>query len=35
MTKAQLLAYADEQGIGGLSARNNKATIIDTIEAAL
>jgi len=35
MTKAQLLGYAEENGIGGLSARSTKATMIETIEAAL
>lgn len=34
MTKAQLLNYADEQGIDGVSGRMNKADIINVIEGA-
>lgn len=34
MTKNQLLTYADENGIEGVSSRQTKSTIIETIEAA-
>lgn len=33
MTKAQLLEYAEAQGISGLSSRNTKAEIIARLEA--
>lgn len=35
MTKAQLLEYADEQGVDGLSGSMKKADIIEAIEEAL
>lgn len=35
MTKNQLLDYAAENDIEGISSRDNKSTIIETIEAAL
>lgn len=34
MTKAQLLAYAGEHGVTGVSSRNTKAEIIQSIEEA-
>lgn len=34
MTKAQLLAYAEETGVGGVSSRNTKAEIRAAIEEA-
>jgi hypothetical protein len=34
MTKAQLLSYADEQGVDGVSSRMTKAGIIEAIEGA-
>jgi len=34
MTKAQLLAYAGENGVEGVSSRNTKADIIKAIEEA-
>lgn len=34
MTKAQLLAYAGEHGVTGVSSRNNKAEIAKAIEEA-
>ena len=34
MTKAQLLDYADEHGIDGVSGAMKKADIISTIEGA-
>lgn len=35
MTKAQLLDYANENGVEGVSSRQTKSTIIEKIEAAL
>ncbi len=35
MTKSQLLDYAEEKGIEGLSSRMTKAVIIEKIEATL
>lgn len=35
MTKAQLVNYAEENGVEGVSSRLNKSTIIEKIEAAL
>lgn len=35
MTKAQLLDYADQNGVDGVSSRMNKADIISTIEGAI
>lgn len=35
MTKAQLLDYADENGIDGVSSSMRKADILETIEGAL
>ncbi len=35
MTKNELLGFAEENGIDGVSSRQNKSTIIETIEAAL
>jgi len=35
MTKARLLEYAADNGIEGVSSRQKKAAIIETIEAAL
>ncbi len=35
MTKAQLLDYADENGIDGVSSSMRKADILGTIEGAL
>lgn len=32
MTKAQLLSYAKESGVSGVSSRMTKAQIIETIE---
>lgn len=32
MTKAQLLSYAEESGVPGVSSRMTKAQIIETIE---
>ena len=34
MTKAELLDYAEEKGIEGISKRNTKAEIIDAIKGA-
>lgn len=34
MTKAQLLNYAADHDVGGVSSRNTKAQIISTIEAS-
>jgi hypothetical protein len=35
MTKAQLLEYAEENGISGVSSSQKKADIIATIEEAV
>lgn len=35
MTKAQLLDYAAENNVDGVSSRLTKSAIIETIEAAL
>jgi len=35
MTKAQLMDYAADNGIEGVSSRDTKSTMIETIEAAL
>jgi len=34
MTKAQLLSYAEEHGVEGVSSRNTKAEITKAIEEA-
>lgn len=34
MTKTQLMAYAEDQGVEGVSSRMTKAEIIKTIEEA-
>jgi len=34
MTKAKLLAYAEDHGVEGVSSRNTKADIINAIEEA-
>lgn len=35
MTKSELLEYATENDIGGVSLRQKKSEMIETIEAAL
>lgn len=35
MTKKELLSFADEHGVEGVSTRSTKSAIIESIEAAL
>jgi len=35
MTKAEILAYAEENGVEGVSSRMTKSAIIERIEATL